>query len=368
MDPSEIEADHRALQQANVEGAVNQGAAHTSANEDVIKATVDQIVAQILSESAERSAAEASKKEKDKEAPAQTSPPDSSTTPKQSSVEESTAPTPSTPSSGSTALPNTGGSGSNSPLPASPAKYSNPTNLTIGARLEALNAEGNWMPARIVEVNETEQTLLVRFERNHKQKTSPSTSGGSQEWMAIKSEKLRQRLSNRVLPVFALDEKCMARWSGPRKFPGTVRKLLGNDTYEVLFDDGYTKNVRAVHMNKLPRQQLPPAEAAESAPTSTEVAGAAASPALGTATAVLSQTSKRPSTGTIPTVVSAAKKSKSTPQRKDWPLLDMSSLDLGNSLCIYLFEILSNRYNILSNSCFGTSGYSTRRRVDLSLG
>lgn len=328
MDASEIEADHRALQQANVEGAVNQGAAHTSANEDVIKATVDQIVAQILSESAERSAAEASKKEKDKEAPAQTSPPDTSSTPKQSSVEETTAPTPSTPSSSSAALPNTGGSNSNSPLPASPVKYSNPTNLTIGARLEALNAEGNWMPARIVEVNETEQTLLVRFERNHKQKTSPSTSGGSQEWMAIKSEKLRQRLSNRVLPVFALDEKCMARWSGPRKFPGTVRKLLGNDTYEVLFDDGYIKNVRAVHMNKLPRQQLPPAEAAGSAPINAEVAGAAAVPAPGTSTAVLPQAVKRPSTGSIPSSVSTSKKSKSTPQRKDWPLLDMSSLDL----------------------------------------
>ncbi|XP_017098678.2 PHD finger protein 20-like protein 1 [Drosophila bipectinata] len=342
MEASEIEADHRALQQANVEGAVNQGAAHTSANEEVIKASVDQIVSQILAESAERSASEASKKDKEKEAPAQTSAPVPSNNPKPPSVEESAAPAaPPAPASSAPALPSTGGSSSNSPLPPSPIKYSNPTNLTIGARLEALNAEGNWMPARIVEVNETEQTLLVRFERNHKQKPSPSSIGGSQEWMAIKSEKLRQRLSNRVLPVFALEEKCMARWSGPRKFPGTVRKLLGNDTYEVLFDDGYIKNVRAVHMNKLPRQQLPPDVAAESAASKAEVAatagvapvpapaGVAPVPAPATSTAVLTQPTKRPSTGSIPSGASTSKKSKATPQRKDWPLLDMSTLDLA---------------------------------------
>lgn len=185
--------------------------------------------------------------------------------------------------------------------------------------------EGNWLPARIVEVNETEQTLLVRFERNHKLKVSPSTSGSFQEWMAIKSERLRQRLSNRVLPVFELDEKCMARWSGPRKFPGTIRKLLGNDTYEVLFDDGYVKNVRAVHMNKMPKQ-LPPVQVAEE--------GASKSPTpVGTPVSSAPVAPKRASTGSLggSSGSSGSKKSKCAPQRRDWPLLDMASLDIGKS-------------------------------------
>ncbi|XP_017041122.1 uncharacterized protein LOC108088019 [Drosophila ficusphila] len=324
MDTAEIEADHRALQHANVEGATGAaGTSQSSANEDVIKATVDQIVAQILAETAERNASDGSKEPKTEKAedPPKTTPAVASAdATKPAAVESSAAPGPST----SEAAPSAAGSASNSPLPGSPPKYSNPHNLTIGARLEALSVEGNWLPARIVEVNETEQTLLVRFERNHKLKVSPSTTGSFQEWMAIKSERLRQRLSNRVLPVFELDEKCMARWSGPRKFPGTIRKLLGNDTYEVLFDDGYIKNVRAVHMNKVPKQ-LPASGSVES--------GAPKVPTpVGTPASAVPLVPKRASTGSASgaSVASSSKKSKSTPQRRDWPLLDMASLDIAS--------------------------------------
>ncbi|KAI8045043.1 uncharacterized protein LOC128252144 [Drosophila gunungcola] len=326
MDSSEIEADHRALQHASVEGTTGApGTAQSSANEDVIKATVDQIVAQILAETAERNAAaaaEKARKEQEEKASGKTTA-EANEDATKAVVEESPAtPGPSTSEAAAPAAETP--SNSNSPLPGSPAKYSNPHNLTIGARLEALSVEGNWLPARIVEVNETEQTLLVRFERNHKLKVSPSTSGSFQEWMAIKSERLRQRLSTRVLPVFELDEKCMARWSGPRKFPGTIRKLLGNDTYEVLFDDGYIKNVRAVHMNKLPKQ-LPAVQAPD--------VGASKMPiTVGTPVATVSLAPKRASTGSGSGAsgVSSSKKSKTTPQRRDWPLLDMASLDISS--------------------------------------
>lgn len=335
MDSAEIEADHRALQQASVEGTAVAGTEHASANEDVIKATVDNIVAQILAETAERNSSAATeepkapKADKEKDQAKTTTPPQASEeAPKP--TEDSAAAAAVVQASEVAAPTAAATSASNSPLPGTPVKYSNPTNLTIGARLEALSVEGNWLPARIVEVNETEQTLLVRFERNHKLKVSPSTSGSFQEWMAIKSERLRQRLSNRVLPVFELEEKCMARWSGPRKFPGTIRKLLGNDTYEVLFDDGYTKNVRAVHMNKLPKQLLPvegsdgapvKATATAPAPPGTPVPVPAAAPVA----------PKRVSTGSVSSTSagSSSKKSKSTPQRRDWPLLDMASLDIG---------------------------------------
>ncbi|EDV49395.1 PHD finger protein 20-like protein 1 [Drosophila erecta] len=320
MDSVEIEADHRALQHASVEGTTGtQGNSQSSTNDDVIKATVDQIVAQILSETAERKATEEAKTDKPADE-VKTTPETDVDANKAAAKETPVTPVPS--SSEATISAAGSASNSNSPLPGSPPKYSNPHNLTIGARLEALSVEGNWLPARIVEVNETEQTLLVRFERNHKLKVSPSTSGSFQEWMAIKSERLRQRLSTRVLPVFELEEKCMARWSGPRKFPGTIRKLLGNDTYEVLFDDGYVKNVRAVHMNKMPKQ-LPPVQAAD------EVGSKPPTPV---GTPVSSVVPKRASTGSVSGTSgsSSSKKSKTTPQRRDWPLLDMASLDIAS--------------------------------------
>ncbi|XP_064554609.1 uncharacterized protein MBD-R2 [Drosophila montana] len=326
MEPAEIEADHRALQQATMDGAGASGAANSSNNEDVIKATVDQIVAQILAETAERNAAaaaaadaaakaEAEAEGGQKEATKEASVPSSVATPAAESTADNAAPevtARATDSANETVPPAC--SSTSSPLSATPPKYGSPTNMTIGARLEALSVDGAWLPARIVEVNESEQTLLIRFERNSKLKVSPSTSGSYQEWIAFKSERLRQRISSRVLPIFELEEKCMARWSGPRKFPGTIKKLLGNDTYEVLFDDGYTKNVRAVHMNKLPRQL----SAATTEPdTETSITDSTAPTGL---------TLKRPSTGAA---VTSNKKSKLTPLRKDWPLLDMSNLDLA---------------------------------------
>ncbi|XP_022213513.2 uncharacterized protein LOC111068374 [Drosophila obscura] len=312
MDASEIEADHRALQQVNVDGTAAPGAASSSGNEDVIKATVDQIVSQIMAESAERNATAAVEAvvSEDKEmevAKVVAAEGAESAVKESSSTGEDSTETP--PNDGETAAAGAAEQSADSPQPSTSnePKYSNPHNLIIGARLEAKSVDGSWLPARIVEVNETDQTLLIRFERNNKIKVMPSTSGSYQEWMAIKSERVRQRVSNRILPVFELEEKCMARWSGPRKFPGTIKKLLGHDTYEVLFDDGYSKNVRAVHMNKLPKPAA--AEDVETAPANT--------------TAV-----KRASTGPASASGASSSKKSKTSQRKDWPLLDMSSLDI----------------------------------------
>ncbi|KAH8414147.1 hypothetical protein KR222_009207 [Zaprionus bogoriensis] len=330
MEPAEIEADHRALQQATVEGVAANGTTNSSTSEDVIKATVDQIVAQIMAETAERNAAAAAAAAAAAKAEAEEAQGNSEAdaTKKAAVDKESTSATNSDENTPSVAQPEaTGGSSEGatevvaasaaSPSSVTSPKYGAPTNMTIGARLEALSVDSAWLPARIVEVNEAEQTLLIRFERNSKLKGSPSTSGGYQEWISFKSDRLRQRISSRVLPVFELEEKCMARWSGPRKFPGTIKKLLGNDTYEVLFDDGYTKNVRAVHMTKLPRQLSAATEQDTEIDTSTSTA------ATPTATATAAGL-KRPSSG----ATSNNKKNKTVPQRKDWPLLDMSNLDL----------------------------------------
>ncbi|EDV95086.1 uncharacterized protein LOC6567961 [Drosophila grimshawi] len=327
MEPAEIEADQRALQQATVDGVGVSGTANSATSEDLIRATVDQIVAQIHAETAERNAAAAGAAEAAAKVEAEVQTEDAKAVKIEAETSagaaeskmDATVPTvdavaAGTADSANETLPDA--SSANSPVSATPPTYGPPTNLTIGARLEALSADGAWLTARIVEVNDKEETLLIRFERNSKLKVLPSTNGSYQEWMGFKSDRLRQRISSRVLPVFELEEKCMARWSGPRKFPGTIKKLLGNDTYEVLFDDGYTKNVRAVHMTKLPRQL--PAVGTEAATESLTADSANVPLAVGVGV-------KRPSTGPS----STNKKSKTTPQRKDWPLLDMSTLDLA---------------------------------------
>lgn len=72
------------------------------------------------------------------------------------------------------------------------------------------------------------------------------------------SSRLRAVQQHRKAPIsFAVGEKCLARWSDARKFPGTVQKVLENDYYEVLFDDGYMKVVRANHMGKIRRATNP---------------------------------------------------------------------------------------------------------------
>ncbi|KAH8399291.1 hypothetical protein KR215_007237 [Drosophila sulfurigaster] len=315
METAEIEADHRALQQASVEGAGTSGSANNSTSEEVIKATVDQIVSQILEETAERKSGEtadvsAKTKTEDVESVKEVAENETAKSTDETAASDTVADAAQAPADAADELRASANS-SASPVSTSPPKYRTPTNLVIGGRLEALSVDNAWLPARIVEINQSEQTMLIRFERNSKLKTAPSSTGGYQEWLGFKSERLRQRISSRVLPVFELEEKCMARWSGPRKFPGTVKKLLGNDTYEILFDDGYTKNVRALHMLKVPRQLVATSEAAaiDVASTSSQ---ASAAPI------------KRPSTGGT----SSNKKSKAVPQRKDWPLLDMSNLDL----------------------------------------
>lgn len=318
MEPAEIEADHRALQQASVDGVAANGTANTSTSDDVIKATVDKIVAQIMADTAERNAAaaeaaaaaaaaaNAEEESQTNTDAAKKTPIDSEST--HSAGSKSNAPlADGAQNSSETANEMISSASSASPSTGSSPKYGSPTNMTIGARLEALSVDSAWLPARIVEINETDQTLLIRFERNSKLKGSPSTSGGYQEWISFKSDRLRQRINSRVLPVFELEEKCMARWSGPRKFPGTIKKLLGNDTYEVLFDDGYTKNVRALHMTKLPRQL--------SAVTEPDFE----------MDSTITATGKRPNSG----ATSNNNKNKTAPQRKDWPLLDMSNLDMG---------------------------------------
>ncbi|CAD6991243.1 unnamed protein product [Ceratitis capitata] len=285
VDIAQVESDLEDLKNNSMSAASNVNLS----TEDATKATVEAKVAQIMAETAERSAAKA--------------------------------------------IANVGkeDDGSASPalaaVSASPAavKFEAVTSFNPGARLEAQDFDGIWHAARVVEVDNDDREVLIKFERSGKMK---SAIVGTEEWIPMNSTRLRQKVSTKPIPVFELEEKCMARWSGPRKFPGTIKKVLGNDTYEVLFDDGYVKNVRAVHMNKILSVE-PDLHSMLASPTlpTTFISQS-------TTTNLQEETSVKPpnieyplSTATNSTNV---KKRSSSGSRKDWPLLDLSKLDLSS--------------------------------------
>ncbi|XP_011179347.1 uncharacterized protein LOC105210226 [Zeugodacus cucurbitae] len=276
VDPTQVESDLEDLKN----NSMNTSSATNQSTEDATKATVEAKVAQIMAETAERSAAKAN-------------------------------------ADNETASPIT------TPASASPAaiKFEPVTSFNPGARLEAQDFDGVWHAARVVEVDNDDREVLIKFERSGKVK---SAVVGTEEWIPMNSTRLRQKVSTKPVPVFELEEKCMARWSGPRKFPGTIKKILGNDIYEVLFDDGYVKNVRAVHINKIQ-------------PLDTELQAPISSPTVPSTPQNTStnmpetsplKTPKNDSPLPVAPSSTSAKKRSSSGSRKDWPLLDLAKLDL----------------------------------------
>ncbi|KAG4066483.1 hypothetical protein HA402_007119 [Bradysia odoriphaga] len=115
-----------------------------------------------------------------------------------------------------------------------------------GARIEAQDFNGAWHTAKVVEVDGDEKEVLINFEKNSKSK-APVTAT---EWIPMNSSRLRQ-VVKKPIASYVPGEKCLARWTDSRKFPATIQKVLENNTYEVLFDDGFVKVVRAGHISKV---------------------------------------------------------------------------------------------------------------------
>ncbi|XP_019869828.1 PHD finger protein 20 isoform X3 [Aethina tumida] len=117
-------------------------------------------------------------------------------------------------------------------------------NFSIDSKLEALDFNNIWYPARIVEVDYEENEVLIHFEK---------FSSKFDEWICMDSPRLRPLQppgKKTVAEEFAVGERCSAAWSDSRKFPATVTKIVGNDVYEVLFDDGYMKTLKGHRMTK----------------------------------------------------------------------------------------------------------------------
>ncbi|XP_031623524.1 PHD finger protein 20-like [Contarinia nasturtii] len=118
--------------------------------------------------------------------------------------------------------------------------------FTPGTKIEAQDLTGGWHNASVIEVDQGEQEVLIKFAKNMRAKGA-NRFKLNEEWISMDSSRLR-------IPVQVTYEKgdrCLARWTDSRKFPATVLKPLENNKYEVLFDDGFVKHVKGNHMTKM---------------------------------------------------------------------------------------------------------------------
>ncbi|XP_043514068.1 PHD finger protein 20 isoform X1 [Frieseomelitta varia] len=123
-----------------------------------------------------------------------------------------------------------------------------------GAKLEAKDFNEKWYSAKVVETDWDEREVLIRFDK---------WSSKFDEWIPMDSSRLRvlQTQSNEQtwnlsssetkMRDFSVGERILATWADGRKYPAKVNAVLGNDRYDVLFDDGYTKTIKSSKMTKI---------------------------------------------------------------------------------------------------------------------
>lgn len=150
-----------------------------------------------------------------------------------------------------------------------------PLTFAPNTRIEALDFNQAWCPAQIVEVDYQENEVLVHFEKY---------SNKYDEWICMNSSTLRALPTNasntsgttKKIETYEIGERCLATWNNARKFPATVAKIIDkgmaekllinqvrfinfifdSDTYEVHFDDGYVKVLKAHRMSKATGKSL----------------------------------------------------------------------------------------------------------------
>lgn len=118
-------------------------------------------------------------------------------------------------------------------------------NFFPGDKLEAKDFNEKWYSARVVETDWVEREVLIHFDK---------WSSRFDEWIPMDSPRLRMlQAQSREMKTrdFVAGERILATWADGRKYPAKVNAVLGNDRYDVLFDDGYAKIVRSSKMSKI---------------------------------------------------------------------------------------------------------------------
>ncbi|XP_055373740.1 uncharacterized protein LOC129607060 [Condylostylus longicornis] len=185
-------------------------------------------------------------------------------------------------------------------------------NFVPGVVVEAQDFDGVWHMAKVDEVDNIEREVLLKFEGKEGKGYSKR---GTEEWIPMNSRRLRPYVdkSNKPEQFFIAGERIMARWSGARKFPATISKVLDNGTYDVVFDDGFVKVVKGAHISKIRQNK-------------TAVASSALSPKT-------NEQQPEPKISTTPSTKSASSSlsglgKNSKTNKKFWPLISKESLNL----------------------------------------
>ncbi|KAL0276894.1 UNVERIFIED_CONTAM: hypothetical protein PYX00_004362 [Menopon gallinae] len=115
-----------------------------------------------------------------------------------------------------------------------------------GIKIEAQDFDGKWYPAKVADVDWTENEILVHFE---------NWNSKFDEWIPMDSSRLRSFPKPLVQPLketvkFVKGEEVLAMWSPYQKYPATIQAVLANDRYDVLFYDGFLKRLKAHKISK----------------------------------------------------------------------------------------------------------------------
>ncbi|KAK2168506.1 hypothetical protein LSH36_16g04013 [Paralvinella palmiformis] len=125
----------------------------------------------------------------------------------------------------------------------------------VNGKLEAMDFQQKWYPARIVDMDDTDNTVLIHFD------------GWNQrydEWVTMDSERLRPltRSSGRKDKKMTkkssaklehkVGDNVFAKWTDCRMYPGTIAAITPNESYEVLFYDGFKKIVQPINVKTMP--------------------------------------------------------------------------------------------------------------------
>lgn len=98
----------------------------------------------------------------------------------------------------------------------------NAISFAINSRIEALDFNNQWFPAKIVEVDYEENEVLIHFEK---------FSSKYDEWISMNSSRLRPLpppIKKASTEQFAVGDRCQAAWSYCRTFPATITKVMEN--------------------------------------------------------------------------------------------------------------------------------------------
>ncbi|XP_046374646.2 PHD finger protein 20-like protein 1 isoform X2 [Haliotis rufescens] len=116
-----------------------------------------------------------------------------------------------------------------------------------GERVEAMDFLNNWYPAKIMDIDEDDKTVLIHFE------------GWNQrydEWTVMTSEGIRpltrhserKERGRKKMREFRVGEKILAKWSDCKMYPAKISNINRNGNMEVVFYDGFQKTVQPINV------------------------------------------------------------------------------------------------------------------------